>query len=178
MSSGGTLQLGNDIMFELLARLFRVLWRQDSEGTGGSAVILDFQAAAAIATQDAAVPVAAPVVFIRRAGEVVASTGGHLAGASSRHLSAQLHSVSRLNGPSSRARNGSAVARVHKPKPMLAPAALKRTPAVRPGVVIGRLSPAQKRTSASIVDLAEVRADVRRAKLVESVDQEIVALFN
>lgn len=61
---------------------------------------------------------------------------------------------------------------------MLTPAALKRTPAVRPGVVIGRLSPAQKRTSAAIVDLAEVRADVRRAKQVESVDQEIVALFN
>ncbi|OYW56454.1 MAG: hypothetical protein B7Y80_06615 [Hyphomicrobium sp. 32-62-53] len=170
--------MGNDIMFELLARLFRVLWRQDSEGTGGSAVILDFPAATAVATQDAAVPVAAPVVFIRKAGEVTASPGGHIAAAPSRHLSAQLHSVSRLNGPSSRARIGSAAAPAKKPKPMAAPAALKRTPAVRPGVVIGRLSPAQKRTSAAIVDLAEVRADVRRAKQVESVDQEIVALFH
>lgn len=165
-------------MFELLARLFRVLWRQDGEGTGGSAVILDFSAAAVQSAQISTPPTSAPVAFIRQAGEAKSATGAHRPAAPSRHLSAQLQSVSRLNGPSSRARSTSAVARANKAKPLAAPPALKRSSAVKPGVVIGRLTPGQKRHSAAIVDLADVRANVQRAKQIDTVDQEIVALFN
>jgi hypothetical protein len=164
-------------MFELLARLFRVLWRQDLGGTGGSAVILDFQPAGQpVLGQEGAKPAAAPVDFIRQAGHA-ASQAGQTAPVT-RHLSAQLHSVSRLNGPSNRARRPSASARANKPKPMAATAPLKRTPAVKPGVVIGRIARPSGRDSAAIVNLAEVRAEARRATMVEAVDREIVALFN
>ncbi len=165
-------------MLELLARFFRVFWRQDMEGTSGSAVILDFPAVLSSEPPAAVMPVAAPVAFIRRAGETKSAAGTNPPLASSRHLSAQLHSVSRLNGPSSRARSGPADTRAQKPKPMIAPAALKRTATIKPGVVIGRLAPAKVRNSAAIVNLADVRADARRAKQIDSVDQEIVALFN
>lgn len=164
-------------MFEFLARFFRVLWRQETEGTGGSAVILDFPAAPALMTQDQGIPASAPVAFIRRSAE--AKSGAVTSPAtSSRQLPALLHSVSRLNSPSSRTRSTAAVARANKPIPVAAPAALKRTATVKPGVVIGRIAPAQKRPTAAIVDLADVRADLQRNRQVEMVDREIVALFN
>ncbi len=164
-------------MLELLARLFRVFWRQDLGGTGGNAVILDFSPAGQpVLGEDVAKPAAAPVAFIRRAGHAALQAGQPTP--VTRHLSAQLHSVSRLNGPSNRARRVSATARANKPKPMAAASPLKRAPAVNPGMVIGRIAKTSGRDSAAIVNLAEVRAEARRATLVDAVDREIVALFN
>jgi len=40
------------------------------------------------------------------------------------------------------------------------------------------MAPAQKRATAAIVDLADVRADAQRNRQIEMVDREIVALFN
>jgi hypothetical protein len=165
-------------MFELLARLFRVLWRQDLGGTGGSAVILNFASAASQQpTGGEAKPAAAPVAFIRQVG-AAASQAGAARPAAARHLCVQLHSVARLNGPTSRARRSPGLAIAHKPKPVVAAAPLKRTPTAKPGAVIGRLAKTGGRGGAAIIDLAEVRADARRAKLIETVDREIVALFN
>lgn len=164
-------------MFEFLARFFRVLWRQENEGTGGSAVILNFPAAPALMAQDQGFSASAPVAFIRRAAEAQ-SVVVTAPATSSRQLPALLHSVSRLNSPSSRTRSTAAVARANRPKPVAAPTALKRTATVRPGVVIGRMAPAQKRATAAIVDLADVRADAQRNRQIEMVDREIVALFN
>ncbi len=165
-------------MFELLARLFRVLWRQDLGGTGGSAVILDFQPAGSpLLGQEGAKPAAAPVAFIRQAGHAASQAGPTAPAPLTRPLSAQLHSVSRLNGPVNRARRTPAT-RANKPKPMASPAPLKRSPAIKPGMVIGRIARTSGRDSAAIVNLAEVRAEARRATMVEAVDREIVALFN
>lgn len=162
-------------MFDFFARLFRILWRQDLGGTGASAVILEFPAAA-MQSSDVA---AAPVAFIRQAGDV-ASQAVSTAPLAKRHLSAQLHSVARLNGPTSRARGRAPAVSggAQKPKPVAAAATLKRAPVAKPGVVIGRMVKTGARGGAAIVDLAEVRADVRRAKVVDTFDREIVALFN
>lgn len=174
-------------MLELLARLFRVLWRQDLGGTSGSAVLLDFQPAhqpvlgehvrgGRLLGEDGAVSAAAPVAFIRRAGD--AALQPDAAAPVTRPLSAQLHGVSRLNTPTNRARRTPAAPRANKPKPMAIAAPLKRTPAVKPGMVIGRIGRPSRRDGAAIVNLAEVRAEARRATLVEAVDREIVALFS
>ena len=162
--------MGIENMFELLARLFRVLWRQDNDGTGGSAVVLAFP----VESAEVSPTVSAPVAFIRQLGGSVPGSSATPA-RRSRPLSAQLQGVSRLNPPVSRARSKTASA--GKPKPMAAVPAHKRISA-KPGVVLNRIQGATQRRSAAVVDLAEIRAEVRRAKQIEATDMELVALFN
>jgi len=165
------------MMFEFIARLVRIFWRPESECAGGNGVLLAFPAALPVTAESPAKMATAPVVFIRRTGEAT-QVAACLPKAASRHLSAQLQSVARLNPPSSRYNRGSALTRSQKPKPMAAPAELKRTASVKPGVVIGRLQAAQRRNPAAVINLAEVRAEVQRAKQIEATDMELVALFN
>lgn len=162
-------------MFGLLTRLFRVLWRQESDGSGGQAVILEFPIAAAQDAPAAVVP-PAPVAFIRQTGTRVAVA--EAAGPLVRPLSLQLQGVARLNAPAGRPRPKPYAASAAKPKPLTATPGLKRVPNVKPGAVLSRIQASNQRRGAAVVDLAEVRADARRAKQIETTDREIVALFH
>jgi hypothetical protein len=162
-------------MLGLLTRLLRVLWRQDAEGAGHSAVVLPFdnqmreKAAGSL-------PPPQPVEFIRQVGEVVTlvPVAARAVVPAYRPLAAQLQSVARLNAPTSRARARPRLPAAGKPKPVVAACVLKRQVEVKRGVVLGHLNSGDRNTRAEVVDLSSVR----RSKQIEAADREIAALFN
>jgi hypothetical protein len=152
-------------MFGLLARLFRVLWRHESEGSETGATILAFPPSQQISST-----FAAPVAFIRRSAEPAPTRHGN----SPRLLAARLQSVQRLNPPSSRSRPKPAHLKAGKlPRPV-AVAQIKPSRPAKPGVVLDRIVSRSRRGSADIVNLTEVR----RARQIEAADLELTALFN
>jgi hypothetical protein len=157
------------MMLGLLTRIWRVFWRPDMEGSSTAAVLSFSVPVSATPTQISPLPTA-PIAFLRLSGETAAAVRSPV----SRHLAARLQSVQRLNPPASRSR----------PKPTIAPAgkplALERTPhlkasrAVKPGVVLDRLSTNSRREGAEVVNLG----DVRRSRQVEATDRDIAAIFS
>jgi hypothetical protein len=152
-------------MFGLLARLFRVLWRQESEGFEAGATLLPFPAP----TSGIAVT-AAPVEFIRRSADAVPQPRSH----SPRQLAARLQSVQRLNAPSGRSRPRAVTPPSGRPTPLSGAPERKATQQAKPGVVLDRIASRRRRPSAEIVNLT----DVRRARQIAASDREIAALFN
>ena len=163
-------RIGNGIMLGLLARMLRVFWRPDSEGSGGAVVLaFPYTVAAAPPAQPSGMP-PAPIAFIRLSGETPAAHRKPV----SRHLAARLQSVQRLNPPASRSRLKAATSPAGKPKVLVAAPQMKSSRAVKPGVVLDRLATHSRRTSAEIVNLG----DVRRTRQVEATDRDIAAIFN
>lgn len=161
-------------MFGFLSRILRVLWRQDTEGSQASAVILPFQHPTDVADAAAQVVAAsgamAPVAFIRQTADIQAAPTRP----TSLHLASRLQSVQRLNPPVSRSRKKTNVSPAGKPKPLSAAPVTRPSRPVKPGIVLDRLERPSRRSSAEIISLT----DVRRVRQVEATDQEIAALFN
>lgn len=164
-------------MFEWLARLLRVFRRQESEGTAGPADVIVFPAG-----EVQAAPIETPPLLelepVADAGPIPAPKPSAPRTNHSRHLSAQLQSVERLNQPKSRVRPKAPVSQANKPKPVASPLTLKRACKVQPGAVITRIAQANRRApSAEIVDLAAVRRERKFEPVeIEAVEIEALAL--
>ena len=163
-------------MLGLFARLLRVFWRQDTEGSQNDAVILRFPPVTSAASsgppaENQATAAIIPVAFIRRAAEPIARRNK----VENRQLAARLLAVHRLNPPSSRSRVSAAAGR-SKPQAKVVPAfaAPKKNSSIKPGVVLNRIGSPSGQSSADIVSLT----DVRRARQIEAADYEIAALIN
>ncbi len=152
-------------MLGFMTRLWRVLWRQDSEGSGG-AVVLAFPQATVAAEAPAA-----HVAFIQMSAEPCVQPV--VQEPARRHLAAQLQSVSRLNPPSSRAVAKPLVAPAGKPRPVAAATPLKRSSRVKPGAVLSRIAAADRQRGANVIDLQKFRRERQNA----ATDREIAALF-
>jgi hypothetical protein len=165
------------MMFEWLARLLRIFRRQESEGTAGPADVIIFPAG-----EVRAAPIETPALLelgpVADAGPIPVPKPSAPRTNHSRHLSAQLQSVERLNQPKSRVRPKAPVSRANKPKPVASPLALKRAANVQPGAVLSRIAQANWRApSAEIVDLAAVRRERHLAPVeIEAVENEAIAL--
>jgi hypothetical protein len=163
-------------MLGLFARLLRVFWRQDTEGSQNDAVILRFPTVTVAAANQPPAdnqPTAAiiPVAFIRRAAEPIARRNK----VENRQLAARLLAVERLNPPSSRARGTKPSGHAQpKAKVVTAYGAIKKNASSHPGIVLNRIGASSARSSAEIVSLT----DVRRARQIVAADCEIAALFN
>lgn len=148
-------------MFGFLARLFRVLWRQETEGFRTGAV-----SAPDLPSSQAVFSPAAPVAFLRCSAETALPRQG-------RRLAGRLLSVQRLNPPVGRSRSKSELATVGKRQRPIAQAQIKASRAAKPGVVLDRIALCRRRGSADIVNLTEVR----RARQIEAANRELTALF-
>jgi hypothetical protein len=163
-------------MLGLFARLLRVFWRQDTEGSQNDAVILRFPTITVGAGSEPPAdnqPTGAiiPVAFIRRAAEPIARRNK----VENRQLAARLLAVERLNPPSSRSRGTKPSGHARpQAKVVTAYGAIKKNAPSNPGVVLNRIGTSSVRSSADIVSLT----DVRRARQIEAADYEIAALFN
>jgi hypothetical protein len=165
------------MMFEWLARLLRVFRRQESEGAAGPADVIIFPA-----SEVHAPPIETPPLLelepVADDGPVPVPKPSAPRTSPSRHLSAQLQSVERLNQPKSRMRPKAPVSRADKPKPVASPLTLKRTSNAKPGAVLSRIAQTNRRApSADIVDLAAVRRERHLDPVeIEAVEIEAIAL--
>ena len=155
-------------MFGLIGRLLRIVWRQESEGSGTAAP-------AAPPATPAATP-AAHVGFIQAAGAEAqkARAQGRARQGVSRLLAARLQAVARLNTPVVRSRSKPASGPVCKPRPIPAPTSARRQVEPKAGVVLALLARPSPRHEAQIIDLAAAR----RSRRFETTHAELAVIFN
>lgn len=156
-------------MIGLLARLMRIFWRQDSEGSRAATPAVDM-----IRPLPPAPPPLAQVEFVRSIASTEVAQLAPAASQPSRHLAPRLQSVARLNAPSGRVPAKARSAPVHKPRPVLAAPVAKRRSTAQHGQVLDRMAKAKRARGAEIIDLAAVR----RERQVELLDLDIAAIFN
>ena len=164
-----------------LTRMFRVLWRQESEGSRADTV------GATVPAPQIHKPAAAhgrlPLNIELSPSEavVLAFPASHAAPTGtkvtdicpSRHLAARLNSVQKLNQPAGRMRPRPATSPAGKPKPVAVKAACKPLRDVPPNAILNRMPKPANRAHAEIVDLSAVRM----ARLRTDLDLEIASVF-